>query len=194
MITLHDLVQSMILSADDHLCFRYKTYVFSCQIDADGVLYNFQANQRRVFCDRLPFDSISAWADACIQQIAKEYVTRFSSWKRVRHLESGLSMNSLRQMHSQFAVAKPPVTANSIASLRQYISAMSHYCRQLEEFIEHWQQFQCGKARRPPEIILYKPSSVKQLMHLQKRFLEEKHTLERHAKRVKGVSSALLST
>lgn len=184
----------MILSADDHLCFRYKTYVFSCQIDADGVLYNFQANQRRVFCDRLPFDSISAWADACIQQIAKEYVTRFSSWKRVRHLESGLSMNSLRQMHSQFAVAKPPVTANSIASLRQYISAMSHYCRQLEECIEHWQQFQCGKARRPPEIILYKPSSVKQLMHLQKRFLEEKHTLERHAKRVKGVSSALLST
>ena len=178
MITLHDLVKSMILAPQDHLCFRYKDYLFSCQVDERGVMFNFQANGKSVFCDRLPFDSISTWADSCIQQIAKEYVTRFSSWKRVRHQESGLCMNSLRQMHSQFAVSKAPVTANSIASLRQYISALSHYTRQLEQSVEHWQRFQSGQERRPPETIFYKPSSVEQIMTLNEKFLLEKRRTE----------------
>jgi len=194
MITLHDLVRSMILSPDDHLCFRYKHYIFSCQVDSDGVMYNFQANKRRVFCDRLPFDSISAWADSCIQQIAKEYVTRFSSWKRVRHLESGLCMNSLRQMHSQFAIPKAPVTANSIASLRQYISALSHYTRQLEQSVEHWQRFQSGQERRPPETIFYKPSNVQQIMTLDEKFLFEKKSAEKTAKRIKRRRQSVLPT
>ena len=179
MITLHDLVQSMILAPQDHLCFRYKDYLFSCQVDKMGVLYNFRANDRQVFCDRLPFDSISTWADSCIQQIAKEYVTRFSSWKRVRHLESGLCMNSLRQMHSQFAVTKAPVTSNSICSLRQYISALSHYTKKLEKSIEHWQRFQYGQERRPPETIFHKPSCVQQIMTLEEKYLREKEAAER---------------
>lgn len=181
MITLHDLVRSRILCPGDHLCFRYKHYLFSCQVDDNGVMYNFQSNKRRVFCDRLPFDSISTWADSCIQQIAKEYVTRFSSWKRVRHQESGLCMNSLRQMHSQFAVPKAPVTANSIASLRQYISALSKYTRQLENSVEHWQRFQCGQERRPPETIFYKPSSVQQIMTLDEKYTMEKEAVEAQA-------------
>jgi len=185
MIALHDLVRSRILSPDDHLCFRYKNYLFSCQVDGEGVMYNFQANQQRVFCNRLPFDSISTWADCCIQQVAKEYVTRFSSWKRVRHLESGLCMNSLRQMHSQFALPKAPVTANSISSLRQYISALTNYTRKLEQSVEHWQRFQCGQERRPPETIFCKPSSVHQIMTLDERFLLEKKSLEATAKRLK---------
>ena len=185
MITLHDLVQSMILSPEDHLCFRYKEYLFSCQVDCRGVLYNFRSNQRRVFCDRLPFDSISTWADSCIQQIAKEYVTRFSSWKRVRHVESGLCMNSLRQMHSQFAVPKPPVTANSISSLRQYISALSEYTKKLEKSIDHWQRFQYGQERRPPETIFYKPSCVQRIMSLDEKYLADKKAVEKRSTGIK---------
>ena len=192
MITLHDLVRSMILQPTDHLAFRYKHFMFCCQVDSEGVMYNFQANNRRVFCDRLPFDSISSWADSCIQQIAKEYVTRFSSWKRVRHHESGLCMNSLRQMHSQFAIPKAPVTANSIASLRQYISVLSHYTKQLEQSVEHWQRFQSGQERRPPETILYKPSSVHQIMTLDDKYLNEKNAFEKKAKRVKRCRQTVL--
>lgn len=192
MITLHDLIQSMILAPDDHLCFRYKDYLFSCQVDREGVLCNFRANERRVFCDRLPFDSISTWADSCIQQIAKEYVTRFSSWKRVRHLESGLCMNSLRQMHSQFAVAKAPVTSNSIYSLRQYISALSHYTKKLEKSIEHWQRFQYGQERRPPETIFHKPSCVQQIMSLDEKFLREKEAAETRKKGIKRRRQSVL--
>lgn len=192
MITLHDLIQSMILAPDDHLCFRYKDYLFSCQVDREGVLCNFRANDSRVFCDRLPFDSISTWADSCIQQIAKEYVTRFSSWKRVRHLESGLCMNSLRQMHSQFAIAKAPVTSNSISSLRQYISALSHYTKKLEKSIEHWQRFQYGQERRPPETIFHKPSCVQQIMTLDEKFLREKEAAETRKKGIKRRRQSVL--
>ena len=55
MITLHDLIQSMILAPDDHLCFRYKDYP-SLVKWTEGC--SASANERRVFCDRLPFDSI----------------------------------------------------------------------------------------------------------------------------------------
>lgn len=182
MIGLYDLVQAKLLSNHDHLSFLYKQYNFTCQIDAYGVLYNFQANGKRVFVERVPFDSLSMWADTCIQEIAREYVTRFSSWKRVKHLESGLCLNILRQMYSQFAVSKPPVTANSLNSIRQYCSMLSRYCEELEECIEHWEKYQVGAEKRPPETIHCKPTCLVHILSAQERYSKQKVTLESYFK------------
>lgn len=180
MITLFSLVQSQLLHAGDHLSFLYKGFCFSCQVDALGVLYNFKANAKRIFTERLPFDSLSTWADACIQEIAREYVTRFSSWKRVKHQESGLCLNILRQMHAQFAVAKPPITANSLHSIRQYLSVMSRYCAELEDCIQHWEQYQVGAEKRPPESIHCKPPCLEHIFSVQERFASDKASVEKH--------------
>ena len=101
-------------------------------------------------------------------------------------------MNSLRQMHSQFAVAKAPVTSNSIYSLRQYISALSHYTKKLEKSIEHWQRFQYGQERRPPETIFHKPSCVQQIMSLDEKFLREKEAAETRKKGIKRRRQSVL--
>ena len=178
MITLYDLVLAKLINSKDHLSFLYKSFTFTCQIDAFGVLYNFQSNGKRIFTERVPFDSLSMWADTCIQEIAREYVTRFSSWKRVKHLESGLCLNVLRQMYSQFAVSKPPVTANSVNSIRQYCSSLSRYCEKLEACIEHWEKYQVGAEKRPPESIHCKPSCLGHILSAQERYLREKNTIE----------------
>jgi len=180
MITLYSLVQSQLLHAADHLSFVYKAYSFSCQVDAFGVLYNFKANGQRTFTERLPFDSLSTWADACIQEVAREYVTRFSSWKRVKHQESGLCLNILRQMHSQFAVSKPPITANSLHSIRQYVSVLSRYCGELEDCIQHWEKYQVGAEKRPPESMHCKPPCLEHILSTQERFAAEKALAEEH--------------
>lgn len=42
------------------------------------------------------FSSLTAWTEACLQDIMDEYYTRYSSWKRVIHHESKRSMGDIR--------------------------------------------------------------------------------------------------
>lgn len=48
------------------------------------------------FTDRQGFTSLTDWCDSCIQELANEYVTRFSSWKRVKHVKTQHPMAMLR--------------------------------------------------------------------------------------------------
>ena len=183
MITLFNLVQSNLLKESDHLYFLYKTFTFTCQVNRLGVLYNFKCNGKVVFTERLPFDSLSVWADTCIQELANEYVTRFSSFKRTKHLESGLSLNTIRQLYSQFVLPKTPVTSNSIAAHRQYISSLSQYCNELEKSLKHWQRYWVGKEKRPPETIHFKPSALKTILGLEDQYKKDKAFVEGALKR-----------
>lgn len=49
------------------------------------------------FTDRQGFTSLTDWCDSCIQELANEYVTRFSSWKRVKHEKTQHPMAMLRE-------------------------------------------------------------------------------------------------
>ncbi len=51
--------------------------------------------------DRSGFSSLTDWCDSCIQELLSEYVTRFSSWKRVKHKATGAPMSMLRQRISE---------------------------------------------------------------------------------------------
>ena len=174
MITLYDLVQSKVLRKGDYLTFSYKSHSFSARVDGNGVLGHFRHNDVPVFSARLPFDSLSVWADNCIQELAKEYVTRFSAWKRVKHEQSGLCMNTLRQLHSQFCLPKPPVTAHSLASLRQYVSVLLCYNQKLERILRQWERFQVGVSKHPPETITYRPSVIVNINSTHKRYIKSK--------------------
>jgi hypothetical protein len=174
MITLHDLVETKVLRAGDCLSFSYKGHAFSARVDCNGVLGHFRHNSVPVFSTRLPFDSLSVWADNCIQELAKEYVTRFSAWKRVKHEQSGLCMNTLRQLYSQFCLPKPPVTAHSLASLRQYVSVLLNYNKKLERILRQWERFQVGVSKQPPEAITYRPSVIVNIDNTHKRYVKGK--------------------
>jgi hypothetical protein len=190
MITLFDLVQSKVLCKGDHLSFSYKGHAFSARVDGNGVLGHFRHNDIPAFSARLPFDSLSVWADNCIQELAREYVTRFSAWKRVKHERSGLCMNTLRQLHSQFCLPKPPVTAHSLASLRQYVSVLLCYNAKLERTLRQWERFQVGISKRTPEAITYRPSVVGNIDSTHRRYMEGKAHVETRKRKADTVRSA----
>ena len=158
---------------------------FSCSVGEKGVLKNFKHNGITVFTERIPFDSISFWADNCIQELAREYVTRFSAWKRVKHTQSGLSLNTLRQLYSQFNLPKPPVTANSLCTLRQYISTLITYNNKLETTLKHWEDFQMGIEKRPPETIIFKPVILEHIELAHDNYLKGKLSVESSLKKRK---------
>lgn len=88
---------------EDRLFFSFKTHVFECAISDEGLLWNCTHMQggttAACFMDRGGFDSLTDWADACLQEIAHEYVTRFSSWKRVRLKRTNQLVSEIRDQH-----------------------------------------------------------------------------------------------
>ena len=120
MITLHDLINCDLMGKNHHVYFHFKSYYFKGTISELGCIYETYCDDNQVFHERNPFDSISEWADACIQELCNEYVTRFSAWKRISHQESGLTLYTLRQLYNQFANGNAPITNQHISTMRQY--------------------------------------------------------------------------
>ena len=72
------------------------------------------------FSDRQGFTSLTDWCDSCIQELANEYVTRFSSWKRVKHSKTQHPMAMLRdQLRGEQAKA---TKTKSVAQLEKLLS------------------------------------------------------------------------
>lgn len=86
-----------------------------------GKAHNFEP----CFTDRQGFASLTDWCDSCIQEMASEYVTRFSSWKRVKHQKTGHPMSmlrdELRSKHAQreHAATRDPVQLEKLLSIER---------------------------------------------------------------------------
>ena len=63
---------------------------------AGGILAFCMFDGQPAFRDRPGFTSLTDWSDTCIQECLQEFVTRFSSWKRIRHQPTGTPMFVLR--------------------------------------------------------------------------------------------------
>jgi len=173
MITLHDLICSDLLSPDDHVYFHFKQNYFEGTISEFGCIYDTFLNNTKVFHERNPFDSISEWADACIQELCKEYVTRFSAWKRISHKESGLSLHTLRQLYNQFANGKVPITNQTITTLRQCLTSSINYIKLLESKIEKMKNYINGLSCQMENSVIQKPVSLEKIIYLHNRYLQD---------------------
>lgn len=178
MITLYNLIEQGLVYEGNCVCFNYKGHTFEGIVNAIGVIYKSYVfkegcQKNEIFKDRLPFESLANWSDACIQDICKEYVTRFSSWKRLRHKESGLSMQNLRHMYSQFFLNRVPLTNISINTLRQYVSVFLKHIENLENEIREWENYSNGFRALPPRKTLA-PVHLQMLKVNYSKFLTDK--------------------
>jgi len=91
-----------VVSVGDTVEFTFKSNYFSAEILRGGLVGNcrmLRANARtseKILQHTTAFSSLTAWTEACLQDILEEYYTRYSSWKRVTHKESRRSMADLR--------------------------------------------------------------------------------------------------
>lgn len=97
MTRLLQLLQSGNINVGDELAFDYKGYRFCGTIHDGGTVGDCSVItdiETDILSDRT-FKTLTAWADACIQEHLQEYGTRYSAWKRVKHLTSGKNMDAI---------------------------------------------------------------------------------------------------
>ena len=127
--TLRDLVSSGLVGSGDELYFQFKDKIFSCKLYPGGILGHCACNDEPIFMDRDGFVSLTDWTDTCIQEILCEYVTRFSSWKRVKHRSSGVPLITLRE---RLWRAKAPASMDYEAALMVERRKVLYLTQQLE--------------------------------------------------------------
>jgi len=114
---LAQLVESGSVTPGDSIYFRFKRNTFTAQFSDGGILYNCMwkdtdGKQTKVF-NQKTFTTLSDWTESCIQELLKEYSTRYSSWKRVTHAKTDMTLDEMWKNHMEKrlnGVKKPTVT------------------------------------------------------------------------------------
>lgn len=105
MASLHDLVRNGMVQVGDQVEFTFKGNHFTSRILRGGLLGDFFLQKThenapsKVLANTIAFNSLTAWTEACLQDVLEEYYTRYSSWKRVYHVNSRRSMGDIRDQY-----------------------------------------------------------------------------------------------
>ena len=90
------MLQNGLLHCNDQVAFHFKGHTFCATVVQGGLLSHCTWNEEPVLEDKVAFATLTDWCDTCIQELVDEYVTRFSSWKRVRHVPTGIPLAQIR--------------------------------------------------------------------------------------------------
>ncbi len=177
-MSLIHLLNASLISEGDEVYFHFKNFYFSGFVDKLGMICETKSNNIIVFLNKMPFENLTEWADACIQEIAKEYITRFSAWKRCTHKNSGLVLNNLRQLCGVFAVPKIPVTNATITTLQQTISLLLKQVDILKQQNRSYEKYIYGEADDFDENKVELPDSVMTIAKLYDGYISAKVATE----------------
>jgi hypothetical protein len=98
-------LDSGVINKGDAIKFKFKKDSFEAVIADGGFIGRCTMNGTPVSFSG--FKTLTDWCDSCIQELVHEYVTRFSSWKRVKHVPTGKSFTQLRDALSQARAGTP---------------------------------------------------------------------------------------
>ena len=96
------MIKAKLIKINDRLEFKFKGHTFSAKIVEGGLIveckYRSNMSNKYVSClnNVIAFSSLTAWTEACLQDVLEEYYTRYSSWKRVVHIPTNLTLSELR--------------------------------------------------------------------------------------------------
>ena len=123
MSSLGNLLQQRLIEPGDELTFVFRSHRFYCQVLPGGML-GFctwkkapHATPVAVLRDRGGFKSLTDWCDAALQEVLNEWVTRFSAFKRVRHVPSGIPMSTLRDVGRNGQLPQKPTYDQLVKAL-----------------------------------------------------------------------------
>lgn len=132
--SISDMIEDKLIKINDEIEFKFKGNNFTAKIIKGGLITHckYKSCRSTIYMECLnnviAFSSLTAWTEACLQDVLEEYYTRYSSWKRVIHKSSNLTMSELRDrcklQHSKIDpdIYKEIFRLNSIIdSLKKYI-------------------------------------------------------------------------
>lgn len=140
MASLHDLVRCGMVTIGDKVEFTFKGNRFTSRILRGGLLGDFylqkthESAPSKILTTTVAFNSLTAWTEACLQDVLEEYYTRYSSWKRVYHVNSQRSMGDIRDQYKLTTDIKSDNVCElhkEILRLQQTITEMNDHIRTL---------------------------------------------------------------
>lgn len=147
-VTLLDIIKCGLVNEGDSVEFCFKQYYFTAKIIRGGLLSRCRMkkpNTNRyedILTHVSSFSSLTAFTEACLQDILEEYYTRYSSWKRVSHCESKQSMGEIRDrcklLNTKMKVDDISELYKEIFRLQEIICEMSEYMKEKGEFKQKW--------------------------------------------------------
>ena len=157
MLVLQQLVQCQSLDAGDKLYFVFKNFNFQCRVSALGILFDCSfstqaCNREACFLDRGGFSGLTDWADCCLQDLACEYVTRFSSWKRIRHVKTNRLLSEIRDLQREKKMtAECPIYLH----LQKQLLLYQQQLQEIRNRMLSWQQWLAKQADSPKDLQLF---------------------------------------
>lgn len=154
---LQQLLRNEKIKRDDVLYFTFKKHTFTGKITTGGLICNCTWQKpgeeavaifkgpdsigNRPYCRT--FDSLTDWTETCIQECLDEYHTRYSSWKRVRHQEIGVTMEALFKdlISTTVSDQKKDTSSQREMLLYERIVALEHHNESLKAALEKWTEW-----------------------------------------------------
>jgi hypothetical protein len=142
---LAQMVANDCIQNDDQLFFEFKNFTFYTKVSEEGVLHDCYYKTSRdgevksCFEDVSGFDSLTHWTDVCVQEIANEYVTRFSAWKRVRRHKTNQLMGEIRAQYRHISTPTPSESpCKSCDRLKRRLFRLFQQKKLLCEVLKTW--------------------------------------------------------
>lgn len=95
---MESLISAELLSIGDVIQFTFKNVKIQGEVGHGGHILNTTlhgAEEPTRLYQRI-YPSLTAWSEACLREGLGEENTRYASWKRVLHIKSGRTLQSLR--------------------------------------------------------------------------------------------------
>lgn len=131
--SIADMIHSKIINVGDSIEFKFKGNHFVASIEKGGLITNClyksptSSSYVEVLKNVVAFTSLTAWTEASLQDVLEEYYTRYSSWKRVVHKPSKLTMGELRDRCKLNAIKIDPEIQKEIYRLQKYINKLESF-------------------------------------------------------------------
>ena len=139
-MSLSDMLHHKLVHEDDTVFFTFKGNEFTAKILRGGLIGGCEmttcGKTKEILRGNTAFSSLTAWTEACLQDVLEEYYTRYSSWKRVNHKESKRTMGDLRDQCK--LLAKKRKRDEEIPELYKEIYRLQQTIIKMKKHIDCW--------------------------------------------------------
>jgi hypothetical protein len=135
------MLHHKLVSENDTVFFTFKGNHFTAKILRGGLIGECDMTScgktMVILKGVTAFTSLTAWTEACLQDVLEEYYTRYSSWKRVNHKESKRSMGDLRDKCK--LLSKKRKREDELPELYKEVYRLQQTIVDMKKHIECWE-------------------------------------------------------
>jgi len=135
------MIYHKLIHVGDTVFFNFKGNHFTANILTGALIGNCKITTfdktKRILIGVTAFSSLTAWTEACLQDVLEEYYTRYSSWKRVSHKESKRSMGDLRDQCK--LLSKKRKREEEVPELYKEIYRLQQTIVNMKQYIDQWE-------------------------------------------------------